>query len=309
VPFTNAISASDAPSLIPVEGAQQIIKATAQQSAALTLCRLVRMSSRTFQQPVLSAAPVAYWVQGGLKQTSEAAWAGIVLQAEEIAVIIPVEDAVLEDSEFPIWQELRDPIGQAFAQTLDAAIFAGTNKPASWPVALIPGAEAAGNTNVADSLPADGGIVNDLGETLDDLEDDGYDGTGYAASRKLKQLLRKSRTATGETLGEATTSRVWDLPIAYAVSGTFPIGPPATLALAGDYSMAVVGVRQDLRFEVFREGIISDAAGVVVQNLMQEDKSALRVTARYGFAVATPVTMQEAGAGTRYPFSVLKAAA
>ena len=42
---------------------------------------------------------------------------------------------------------------------------------------------------------------------------------------------------------------------------------------------------------------------------MQEDKSAMRVTARYGFAVAVPVTAQEAGAGTRYPFSVLKAAA
>ena len=39
---------------------------------------------------------------------------------------------------------------------------------------------------------------------------------------------------------------------------------------------------------------------------MQEDKSALRVTARYGFAVAVPVTTQEPGAGTRYPFSVFK---
>ena len=42
---------------------------------------------------------------------------------------------------------------------------------------------------------------------------------------------------------------------------------------------------------------------------MQEDASALRVTARYGFAVAVPVTTQEAGAGTRYPFAVLQAAA
>jgi hypothetical protein len=45
----------------------------------------------------------------------------------------------------------------------------------------------------------------------------------------------------------------------------------------------------------------------VIQNLMQEDKSALRVTARYGFAVAVPVTTTVAGAGTGYRFSVLKA--
>ena len=84
-----------------------------------------------YSQPVLSAAPVAYWVTTGLKQTSEAAWAGVMLTAEEIAVVIPVQDEVLADAEFPIWDELRDPIGQAFAQKLDAAIFAGTDKPAS----------------------------------------------------------------------------------------------------------------------------------------------------------------------------------
>jgi hypothetical protein len=73
---------------------------------------------------------------------------------------------VLEDSDFPIWQELRDPIGHEFARKIDAAILAGVEKPASCPTALIPGAEAAGNTNVADSTAADGGIVNDLAETL-----------------------------------------------------------------------------------------------------------------------------------------------
>jgi hypothetical protein len=51
---------------------------------------------------------------------------------------------------------------------------------------LIPGAVGAGNTNVAESTAAAGGTVNDLGETLDDVEDDGFDGTGYPASRRLK---------------------------------------------------------------------------------------------------------------------------
>lgn len=35
----------------------------------------------------------------------------------------------------------------------------------------------------------------------------------------------------------------------------------------------------------------------------------MRVTFRVGFQVAVPVTTQETGAGTRYPFAVLKAAA
>jgi HK97 family phage major capsid protein len=309
VPYNNIIDATDAGALIPGEQANEVIKAAVQASAALTLCRAVRMSSKTFSQPVLSAAPVAYWVTTGLKQTAEAAWQGVELTAEEIATIIPVKDDVLADSGFPIWDELRAPIGEAFARVLDAAVFAGTNKPASWPTALIPGAEAAGNTNTANATAAEGGIITDLGELLDMVEADGFDPSAYAASRSLRGLMRKARSTTGESLGEGSTTSVWDLPIQYAVAGSFPVGPPASLALAGDYSMAVVGLRQDMTFELFREGVITDAAGVIQHNLLQEDKSAMRVTFRVGFAVAVPVTTQEAGAGTRYPFAVLKAAA
>ena len=44
-----------------------------------TLCRRATMSTKTKALPVLSALPVAYWVNGdtGLKQTSEAAWGGV----------------------------------------------------------------------------------------------------------------------------------------------------------------------------------------------------------------------------------------
>jgi HK97 family phage major capsid protein len=305
VPYTNVIDRTDAGALIPPEEAAQVIKAAAQASAALTLCRTARMSSKTYSQPVLSAAPVAYWTAGGLKQTSEAAWQGVVLTAEEIAVIVPVQDEVLDDAEYPIWQELRDPIGTAFAQKLDAAIFAGTDKPTSWPAAIIPAATAAGNTNLADSTPDTGGVINDLAETLDLVEADGFDPSGFAASRTLRGLVRKARSTTGELLGEGSTTNVWDLPVVYAVAGTIP---SPNLAIAGDWSMAVVGIRQDLRFELFREGVITDNTGAIVRNLMQEDASALRVTGRYGFAVAVPVTLPEVGSGTPYPFAVLTTA-
>jgi HK97 family phage major capsid protein len=306
VPYTNVISGADAGALIPAEAAQQIVTATAQQSAAMALCRTVRMSSKTLTQPVLSASPIAYWVTSGLKQTSEAAWAGATLTPRRFAVVVPVEDAVLDDSGFPIWQELAGPLGQAFAQVLDAAVFAGTNKPASWPEAIIPGATAAGNVEVSAATPETGGVYGDLEQTLALVEADGFDGTGWAASRRLRPAIRQARSAQGNLLGEGSTSTAWDLPIEYAVSGSIP---PPTLAIGGDWTMAVLGVRQDFRMEVFTEGVISDDTGKVIRNLMQEDTSAVRCTARYGFAVATPVTVPDAGAGTPYPFAVLNAAA
>jgi HK97 family phage major capsid protein len=83
---------TEADVLIPPESATEIIKLVAEESAALQLMRSVRMSSKVFSQPVLSAFAQAYWVGGetGLKQTSELAWADAELTAEEIAAIVPV---------------------------------------------------------------------------------------------------------------------------------------------------------------------------------------------------------------------------
>jgi len=302
--FGNIIDRPKADALIPAEGAAQIVTAATQASAALALCKRATMSAKVYTQPVLSALPDAFWVaEGGIKQTSSAAWDGVDLVAEEIAVIVPVEDAVLADASFNLWQELREPLGERFGQKIDQAVFGGVDKPASWPEAIIPGATAAGNVYVSAATPAEGGVYGDLEATLELVEADGFDATGWAASRDLRGLIRKARSATGDLLGEGSTSTAWDLPIKYAVSGSIPA---PSLAIAGDWSCAVLGIRQDLTMQVFTEGVITDAAGAVIRNLMMQDESALRVTMRVGFAVANPTNVTKPTGG--YPFAVLQGA-
>ena len=60
--------------------------------------------------------------------------------------------------------------------------------------------------------------------------------------------------------------------------------------ILGDWTKAIVGVRQDLTYKVFTEGVISDDSGAVVLNLMQQDSVALRAVMRVAWAVADPIT-------------------
>jgi HK97 family phage major capsid protein len=305
VPYNTIISRTDAEGLIPEEVAGDVLKAVVQESAALALSRRVTMTTKLHRSPVLSLLPQAYWVAGdtGLKQTSEAAFQGLDLTAEEIAVLIPIPEAVLDDASYDVWGELREPIAQAIGVKLDAAIFSGTEKPASWPEAIIPAAIAALNTSTIDATAAEGGIYTDIIETGDPPEDDGYEVQGYVVKRVLRSHLRRMRDTTGQLLADTSADQIAGLPVAYAPAGTMTA---TEHAIAGQWDLSVIGVRQDLTFKVLDQAVISDDAGVVVLNLAQQDAVALRVVARYGWAVGTPAALAETVTGTAYPFGVLQ---
>lgn len=103
--FNEMISRTGAEALIPVEESKQIIQGITEESAVMKLAkRLPNMSSKTLKMPVLSSLPYAYFVDGdtGMKQTTKVDWGNKVITAEEIAVIVPVADAILADAEYDI---------------------------------------------------------------------------------------------------------------------------------------------------------------------------------------------------------------
>jgi HK97 family phage major capsid protein len=81
---------------------------------------------------------------------------------------------------------------------------------------------------------------------------------------------------------------------------------PADAALiTGDWSKAIVGIRQDITFRIFTEGVISDDDGVVILNLMQQDSVAMRAVMRIGWALANPINPLHDDDATRSYFGVL----
>ena len=248
--------------------------------------------------------PVAYWIAGdvGLKPPSSAAWDGVELIAEEIAVLVPIPENVLLDSKFPIWDELRPAVAEVDRrEARRGRARREPRKPASWPPAIIPAARAAGNVVPIESSPAMGGISNDLDELLGVVEDSGFDPTGFAARRSLRGLMRRARNAQGNRLVDMTSGNYLGLPISYPPGGALP---DDVEAVSGAFDYAVVATRQDLTYKILDQAVISDADGKVVLNLAQQDSLALRVTARFTFAIATPVTRDAPGGAV--PFAVLE---
>ena len=287
--------------LVPEPMVAEVIKEAVKNSAVLTQCRRVTMSSKTSRQPVLSVLPQAYWVSGdtGLKQTSAADWENVDLVAEEAAVIIPVPEAYIADSGVPIWNEVRPLLGQAIGTLVDQACIFGTNAPSTFGDSIFEVADAAGNAvtlGTGDDIAVD---VASIGQTL---AEQGFALSGFMSKPGFQWQLVGQRTDDGHPI-YTDSSGLYGMPLNEVTNGAWD--SDEAVLIGGDFSKAIVGVRQDITVKVFDQGVISDGSGNVVLNLMQQDSVAMRVVARFGFATANPVTTLEASEAARSPFAYL----
>lgn len=310
--YDNIISRTDAAALIPEDVSSEIITKATEQSAALTLFRQVRMSREQQRIPVLAALPVAYFVNGdtGLKQTTEVNWANKYLDAEEIACIVPIPEAVLDDTSFDVWGEIRPLIEEAVGRTLDAAIFFGVNKPSSWPSSIAAIAAAAGNTYVRGTNAAnEGGIAEDINGLFSVLEEDGFDIDGVVANRSYRGKLRGARDANGVRLDEVTTTSVYGIDVQYPMRGLWPTGASAVEMIVGDFSQGIMATRQDITYKILDQAVIQDNTGAIIYNLAQQDMVAMRVVARFGFQVSNIVNYDQPVEANRSPWATMLAPA
>lgn len=312
MPFDNIISRNDVAALIPEDVVNSLLTGLTNQAAAMTLFPRVSMSSKQQRMPVLSALPTAYFVNGdtGQKQTSEAAWTNKYLDAEEIAVIVPIPDAVIDDTSFDVWGSVQPLLEQAAARALDAAIFFGTNKPSSWPEAIVPEAIARNHDYVrGTAAAAAGGIAADLSELFALVEADGYDVSGIIANRSYRGMLRNVRNSQGDLLPEVSAGAAYGVDIQYPMRGLWPTGASAAELVAGDFSEGILAIRQDFTYKILTEAVIQDNTGAIVYNLAQQDMSAMRLVFRVAWQVANVMNYDNTTEATRYPWAVMLAPA
>ena len=178
----NIITRSNAEALIPTTVANEIISGVTETASVLQLMRrLPNMTAKQHKLPVLSALPMAYFVDGdtGQKQTTKAEWENITLTAEEIACIVPIPEAVLADASYDIFAQIKPLIVSAFNDVIQKAILTGTNIPMSWGGAIIPSAIAAGNVVTLGTNEDVAGDIIGVDGVMAQVENDGFNVNGF----------------------------------------------------------------------------------------------------------------------------------
>ena len=311
MPYDSTIDRSGAGSLIPEDAAHAILKAVPESSFALSgLLPKITMSRLQRRLPALTALPYAYFVNGdsGLKQTTELGWGNKFLNAEEIAVIVPIPQAVLDDSDFDIWGEVTPKIAEAIGRTFDGAMMFGTNKPAAWEAGIAVAAAAAGNVyDLGTHTAAEGGVAEDINSEMALMEADGYDAGLHVTARNFKSLLRGARDISGQKILDVSAIEIDGVPVKYIMTGLWPnpVTADSPRFVSLDPTQFLVGIRQDLTYKILTEAVITDAAKAIIYNLAQQDMVALRVVFRGGWCSANPVNSSNADDATRYPASAL----
>jgi HK97 family phage major capsid protein len=256
----------------------------------------------------------------GLKGTTELSWDSVALTAEELAVIVPIPEAVLDDADYDIWGEVRPALTEAFNVAITGAVLYGTNIPASWTVSLgaaglLARATAAGhvdsNAGYADLYaPIMGESAAGVDGLFMVLEADGFMHTGHIASTAMRGRLRNIRDINGvplfvRSMQESSRYELDGSPIYFPTDGSVVDG--ASWMFTGDWSQLVYAFRQDITYKVLDQAVIQDAGGNIVYNLAQQDMVALRAVMRLGWALPNPINRQNQTAATRLPFAVLTA--
>ena len=271
--------------------------------------RLANMTSNQTKIPVLSMLPMAYWVNGdtGTKQTSKQEWDNVYMTAAELAVIVPVPEAVLADASFDIMGEVQPRVREAMGAAIDGAVIFGNERPTEWNTDILTLAAKNKVTGPLDytKLLGKGGLFSKI-------EEGGWGVDGVVGALTAKAELRGLMDANNRPLFRsdmqgATNYALDGAPLYFPENGSFDTSK--ALLIAGNWKKLVYSIRQDVTVKMLDQGVIQDpSTKEIVYNLAQQDMVALRVVMRMGWALPNPATRLNTDR-TKVPFAFLTDAA
>jgi hypothetical protein len=232
---------------------------------------------------------------------------------EELATIVPIPQAYLDDADMPIWSQVQPRMVESAGALIDLAVLWGTNKPATWGESVFVGAKKVLLVQKAGTAVDYAADVSALAQKI--VGTTGYTVKGFAAMPGLSWKLVGIRSAQGVPIYEpdlqggdgSAPGRLYGYPCSEVDNGSWNATSTGAELLMGDFSKAMIGIRQDISFKMFTEGVVSNDSGKVILNLMQQDAVAMRMVMRLAYATVNPVTILNPASGitARWPFGAI----
>lgn len=298
------ITKRNAEALFSVDEVSDIIQGVIKESAVLKMfTQLPNMTSGAMRMRVLDGLPMAYWVgstNNGRKNLTEMAWANKYIVPEELAVIVPIKEDVLDDASIDIWAQVKPRLVEAIGKKIDQAILVGVDKPAGFRADLLTSILNAG----AYVSQGSGTLYSAINDAMVKVEESGYNPTGIIGGVDVKGKFRMMLDTSGQPI---KGTEIDELPKAYIDNGAWD--KTKAQMIVGDFTQAVYSIRQDITYKLLTEAVIQDPSdGTIKYNLAQEDMVALRVVMRLGWEIPNPINALQPDESVRFPFAAIQAA-
>lgn len=291
--------ATDYDNLVPNDVAARVINGMIEGSAVMRLANVVRMPAGLQTFPVASVLPTAHFRAryGGRRELSNIEWNDAQLTPYPLTVSVMIPNDAVSDLSFDVWADVEPKLASALGKAFDAATIAGTGAPAAFPSPLITLASTAilGSSYSGDMLKA-------FSAAMALIEASGLEPTGAIVARTAGQLLRDVRVE-GALVAPGAMGQIYGVDLAR--SGHLAASDADFLI--GDFSKYVVGVRQDITYELSRDAVFTDGAGNVVVSARETGQTALICEMRVG--AAAPLPIDSATGSAIVPFARVKDAA
>lgn len=297
------ITKNDAYALFEPDVINEVVEGAIKKSAVLSMFRrLPNMTSNQTKMRVLDSLPMAYWVDAkthnGRKNLTKMAWDNKFITAEELAVIIPIKEDVLDDADYDIWADVKPRLEEAIGKAVDLAVLTGVNKPSGFRADLL---TSIVNANAVVTQGANQTLYSAINDAMVKVEESGYNVTGIIGGVDVKGKFRMMLDTSGQPIAG---TEIGALPKYYVDNGAWD--KDKAMLTVGDFSQAVYSIRQDITYKILDQAVIQDpSTGNIIYNLAQDDMVALRVVFRMGWEIPNPINALNPDEATRFPFASL----
>jgi HK97 family phage major capsid protein len=227
-----------------------------------------------------------YWIDAmEVKPKDAPTFETYELVAEKMAVIVPLEDQLIEDADTDIASVVREDVVGAFAETLDRT-YMGYEVTSPFTDSI------SGNTPAGHTITFGTGVdlAEDFSLAMASIEAAGFVTTGAIAHPAVKHILRNLRDATNQPIfaenlrDGITTYTVFGIPICFTRQVEQTGSPAESEILLAYWDYVFIGDRVGLQISKSTEATLTQGTEAPI-NLWEQDMTAFRFVTRKGFVI------------------------